>query len=202
MITDTQKEHNFSPENWVELYGDFLYNYAISRVNSSETAFDLVQDTFLAGLSAKGSFEGRSSVKTWLISILKRKIIDYYRKNYRSKEDNILDKNFSEGKEDLPFYSDGEMQGAWRADRTPQDWNIAADKALENDELREIIARCVQALPEKWESVFTLRVIEELASEEVCKELGITASNLWVILHRAKLQLRDCVEKNWLKEGE
>lgn len=199
MSTDTLKKYDSSPEQWAELYGDYLYNYCISRVNSREVALDLVQETFLAGLSARTSFEGRSSVKTWLISILKRKIIDHYRKSYRNKEDAILDKNFSEGGGELPFHSDGEMQGQWKADRVPQDWNISADKAMENEELGSIIKDCITALPEKWGAVFALRVVEELASEDVCKEMGITASNLWVILHRAKLQLRDCVEKNWLK---
>lgn len=199
MSSDSPKEHDSSPEKWAELYGDYLYNYSISRVNSREVALDLVQETFLAGLSARTSFEGRSSVKTWLISILKRKIIDHYRKNYRNKEDAILDKNFSEGGGELPFYGDGEMKGHWKADRVPQDWNISADKALENEELGNIIKDCITALPDKWGAVFALRVVEELASEDVCKEMEITASNLWVILHRAKLQLRDCVEKNWLK---
>lgn len=199
MSSESHKEHDSSPEQWAELYGDYLYNYSISRVNSREVALDLVQETFLAGLSARTSFEGRSSVKTWLISILKRKIIDHYRKNYRNKEDTILDKNFSEGGGELPFYSDGEMKGQWKADRVPQDWNISAEKALENEELGNIIKDCITALPDKWGAVFALRVVEELASEDVCKEMEITASNLWVILHRAKLQLRDCVEKNWLK---
>ena len=102
-------------------------------------------------------------------------------------------------KDDLPFYSEGDMKGYWRADRVPQDWNISSEKALENEELKAIIEQCNSGLSEKYAAVFTLRVIEEITSEEVCKELEITASNLWVILHRAKLQLRDCIENNWLK---
>lgn len=191
-------ENKVSPSKWVELYGDYLFNYAISRVNDQQVALDLVQDTFLGALSALESFEGRSTEKTWLISILKRKIIDYYRKNARSKEDAILDKGFGENKDDLPFYAEGEMQGYWRADRYPQDWNITVDKAIENEELKAIIEKCIAGLPKKYAAVFTLRVIEEISSVEVCKELDITASNLWVILHRAKLQLRDCIENNWL----
>ena len=189
---------NSSPEKWVDQYGDYLYNYAISRVNDSEQAYDLVQDTFLAALGALSSFEGRSSEKTWLISILKRKIIDHYRKTGRKKEHNLLDKDFMEEEESLPFYRDGNHQGHWTDNRAPSDWRISPDSAVENEELKEVLAKCIGLLPDKWESVFALRVVEGMETEEVCKELDISASNLWVILHRAKLQLRECVEKNWI----
>ncbi|MBA7537031.1 hypothetical protein ES705_29297 [subsurface metagenome] len=110
-----------------------------------------------------------------------------------------MDKNFNDGKEDLPFYDTGDMQGSWMIQRVPQDWHLTTGDSLENKELGEIIRKCISVLPEKWAAVFTLRIVEELSSDDVCKELEITASNLWVILHRAKLRLRDCVEKNWLK---
>ena len=152
----------------------------------------------MAALSALKSFEGRSTEKTWLISILKRKIIDHYRKGQRNIEDNLLDKNFQEGRENSRFYSEGENAGFWKAEMMPQEWNKDAHRAIENEELSKILEKCVKGLPEKWAGVFKLRVMEELTSEEVCKEIGITMSNLWVILHRAKLQLRECVEKNWI----
>jgi RNA polymerase sigma-70 factor (ECF subfamily) len=199
MHAEEPKEPVSSPEDWVILYGDYLFNYSVSRVNDKDMAMDLVQETFLAALGARNTFEGRSSERTWLISILKRKVVDHYRKSYRRKEDALQDSHSSQGISGSPFHQEGKMQGHWMAGRVPHDWKITADKALENEELRIIIAKCVAALPEKWNAVFTLRVIEELASEDVCKELGITASNLWVILHRAKLQLRECIEKNWLK---
>lgn len=198
MHEDNNTNQSTSPDKWVDEYGDYLYYYAYSRVNDEQVANDLIQDTFLAALSALSSFEGRSSEKTWLTSILKRKIIDHYRIKSRKKEHNLIDKNSREGKEDLPFYESGDMEGFWRADRLPKDWHISASQSLENEELREIIFKCISVLPEKWASVFTLRIVEELSSEDVCKELEITSSNLWVILHRAKLHLRDCVEKNWL----
>ncbi len=188
-----------SPEKWVELYGDYLYNYAFSRVNDQALAYDLVQDTFLAALTALKLFEGRSTEKTWLISILKRKIIDQYRKNTRNKEDQLIDKNYYEGKESLPFHAEGDMKGHWIESRAPKDWQLSPDSAIENEELKEIIERCISLLPEKWAAVFALRIIEEMETVEVCKELDISSSNLWVIMHRAKLQLRECVEKNWLK---
>ncbi len=199
MFNQNSETNNTTPNQWVELYGDYLFNYAVSRVSNQQVALDLVQDTFLGALSSIQSFEGRSTEKTWLISILKRKIIDHYRKSARSKEELLIDKNFNDEKGDIPFYAEGEMQGYWRADRVPQDWNITADKAIENEELKAIIEQCISILPERFAAVFTLRVIEEITSDEVCKELEITPSNLWVILHRAKLQLRECIENNWLK---
>jgi RNA polymerase sigma-70 factor (ECF subfamily) len=199
MSHQNSENNSAHPAQWVELYGDYLYNYAFSRVNNQQVALDLVQDTFLGALSALASFEGRSTEKTWLISILKRKIIDHYRKSSRSKVDALLDKNFTADKEDLPFYTEGEMKGHWRADRVPQDWNISTEKAIENEELKAIIEKCISLLPKRYAAVFILRIIEEISSDEVCKELEITSSNLWVLLHRAKLQLRDCIEDNWLK---
>ena len=197
-MNSSSENSNTNPTEWVDQYGDYLYNYALSRVNNQATAYDLVQDTFLAALAALKSFEGRSSEKTWLVSILKRKIIDHYRKSQRNIEDNLLDKNFSGGKENGPFNTEGDAAGFWKADRMPQDWKKDAHRVLENEELSQILEKCIKGLPEKWAAVFTLRIMEELSSEEVCKELGITMSNLWVILHRAKLQLSECVEKNWI----
>jgi RNA polymerase sigma-70 factor (ECF subfamily) len=86
----------------------------------------------------------------------------------------------------------------WQQDRMPQDWGLQSDKKLEDEELGTIIRDCIKQLPDKWSAVFSLRVIEEYSTNEVCKELGITPSNLWVILHRARTQLRDCVEKKWI----
>ncbi len=188
------------PENWIKDYGDYLYNYAFVRLNDKDAAIDLVQDTFVAALKAMGAFEGRSSEKTWLFSILKRKIIDHYRKAGRNKELKLVDKNFSNSENsDLPFYGDENvMQGSWKADRVPQDWKMSPDSAVENEELSEILKQCISSLPEKWESVFTLKLIDELSTDQICKEMDITSSNLWVILHRAKLQLRECVSTKWV----
>lgn len=193
-------EHNspqLNPENWAETYGDYLYNYAAVRVNNHEVALDLVQDAFVAALKSAQAFEGRSSEKTWLVSILKRKIIDYYRKASRKREQKIIDKDFSSASSSMPFQADGDMAGHWLESRVPQDWQSAADKAVENEELGAIIEECIGKLPPKWSSVFAMRVIDEYETEEVCKELGISSSNLWVILHRARHQLRDCVESKW-----
>ena len=182
---------SLNPANWIEKHGNYLYNYAISRTHSTQIAEDLVQDTFLSALKAKGSFKGKSSEKTWLIAILKRKIIDYYRQNTRN-----IDSNYSDNP--VPFKTSGRYTGHWIENQAPQEWNI--ENSIENKELLEIIRYCLSQLPPKWSSCFSLKNLEELSNKEICKELAVSESNLWVMLHRARLQLRKCIEINWFKK--
>lgn len=186
------KTSKANPNNWVNLHGDYLYNYAYSRVQSKETAEDLVQETFISGLKSIKSFRGESSELTWLVAILKRKVIDHYRKLSRKKE--TIASQFS-----TPFQDNGDFEGQWILERTPKDWQIKHEDPMRQSEFIFILEMCIAALPEKWRSVFVLKVMEELKSEEVCKEIGCSSSNLWVIIHRARLQLRECIENRWLK---
>ncbi len=190
-------KHTIEPQFWVDRYGDYLYNYAIVRVNDAEKAGDLVQDTFLAGLKAKDNFQGRSAERTWLISILKRKIIDTYRRNATSRESSINE--YQEDISDGDFYrGDDPFKGHWLEGKGPNSHSLMPEGELEQDELRQIIERCISLLPPKLASVFIMKLIDEAGSDEVCKELGITPSNLWVILHRARLKMRECVESKWI----
>lgn len=184
--------NRLTPELWIDTYGDFLYSYGASRVGSKEAAEDLVQDTFVAAWKARESFRGESSELTWLLSILKRKIIDYYRKRSSSKETNLSE--FSK-----PFQGKEGMEGHWIVDRAPHHWQSEADAPLRDEEFQSIMQQCLSLLPDKWRSVFVLKVMEEINSDEICKEIGCTASNLWVILHRARLKLRECIENKWIK---
>lgn len=186
------KTSKANPNNWVNLHGDYLYNYAYSRVQSKETAEDLVQETFISGLKSIKSFRGDSSELTWLVAILKRKVIDHYRKLSRKKE--TVASQFS-----TPFQDNGDFEGQWILERTPKDWQIKHEDPMRQSEFIFILEMCIAALPEKWRSVFVLKVMEEIKSEEVCKEIGCSSSNLWVIIHRARLQLRECLEIRWLK---
>ena len=184
------KKHILNPEKWVPLYADYLFNYTISRINNHDQAKDLVQDTFFAALNAKDNFQGKASERTWLISILKRKIIDYYRKI-----------NSAKGKAEVKmnFYSEGEREGDWIEERVPPDWIAEVEKNIENDELTIALEKCINNLPEKYAMVFRMKTIQQFETEEICKELEITSSNLWVIIHRARTQLRKCMEDNWFK---
>lgn len=186
----TEKKHILNPDKWVNLHADYLFNYTISRVNNHDLSKDLVQETFFAGLKAKDNFQGKASERTWLIAILKRKIIDHYRKM-----------NSTKGKAEVKmnFYSDGEREGEWIEERVPSNWGNETDKNIENEELSNTLEKCINNLPEKYAIVFRMKTIQQFETEEICKELEITSSNLWVIIHRARTQLRKCMEDNWFK---
>ena len=184
------KKHKLNPNNWVDAHADYLFNYAISRVNNYEMAKDLVQETFFTGLKAASNFQGKASERTWLISILKRKIIDYYRKINSAK---------GRAEVKINFYTDGEREGEWIEERVPSRWSNDVEKSLENEELHDTLEKCIDNLPQKYEMVFRMKTIREMDTEEICKELEITSSNLWVIIHRARTQLRKCMEDNWFK---
>ena len=190
-------KHILKPQNWVDEHGNYLYNFAIVRVNDRDKAEDLVQETFLAGLKAKDKFQGKSSERTWLISILKRKIIDTYRKQYSSKVSSMADyeHNISDG----DFYrTEDPFKGHWLEGKGPHSNSLLPEGEIEQDELREVIRLCIKHLPPNLAAAFVMKMIDEADSEEICKELGITSSNLWVMLHRARLKMRSCVENKWL----
>ena len=184
----TNQKHSLDPNNWVKLHADYLFNFTISRINNYDLAKDLVQDTFFAGLKAMENFQGKASERTWLISILKRKIIDHYRKI-----------NSKKGKAEIRinFYEDGEREGEWIEERAPSTWRNDAERSIENNELSATLKNCIARLPEKHKIVFEMKTIQQFDTEEICKELDITSSNLWVIIHRARTQLRKCMEDNW-----
>jgi RNA polymerase sigma-70 factor (TIGR02943 family) len=156
-----------------------------------------VQDTFASAWKARETYLANASEKTWLISILKRKIIDYYRKKSTQNELNIFDKDTSDDFMDHFFASEGQYDGHWSGGSSPRDWKKDFETPIESEEFYKILKGCLGKLPEKWAAVFTLKNMDDLDAEEICKELGITPSNYWVIMHRAKLQLRECMEKNW-----
>lgn len=184
--------HELNPERWVQDHGDYLYNFAYFRVQNKEVSEDIVQETFVSALKAKDSFRGESAELTWLLAILKRKVVDYFRKQSTLKQ-----KAFSDYSS--PFKDDGMFEGHWIADRAPVDWGFNADSGLNNEEFQQILDICLSMLPPKWRSVFILKFMEEISSDEVCKETGCTPSNFWVIIHRARLKLRECIENKWLK---
>jgi len=180
--------HKINPNKWIDLYSDYLFNYTITRVKDRETAQDLVQETFFAGLKSMKNFKGEASERTWLISILKRKIIDHYRK-INSK------KGKAEVRMNLNF--EGENEGDWIEQRVADPFDKTAENNLENTELGLAIHNCISKLPAKQAEVFKMKTLLGYDTETICNELDITASNLWVIIHRARTSLAACMEKNW-----
>ena len=176
-----------NPDKWVDNYADYLYNYTIVRVNDHIVAQDLISETFLAGLKSKKNFKGEASERTWLISILKRKIIDYYRKI-----------NSKKGKAEVHItYRDEDSEGDWLEENAADPFDKTAEDKMENRELGLVILECLDRLPEKQATIFKLKTIENFDTEAICKEYNITPSNLWVIIHRARKSMVECLEKNW-----
>ncbi len=176
-----------NPDQWVEKYADYLYNYTIVRVNDHIVAQDLISETFLAGLRSKKNFKGEATERTWLISILKRKIIDYYRKI-----------NSKKGKAEVHItYRDDDAEGDWLEENAADPFDKTAEDRMENEELGLAILECLDKLNEKQATIFKKKTIENFDTEALCKEYNITPSNLWVIIHRARKSMVECLEKNW-----
>lgn len=186
-------QHATRPEDWVGLYSDYLYSFAFSRLQDPDAARDLVQDTFLSALQKISQFEGRSSEKTWLTAILKNKITDVYRKKASGLK---IDKNVGFTDHDEQDFFDAET-GHWTALHAPRAFGIESFDPLIQKELGDILRQCLQKLPGLWFSVFTMKHVDDEDTNTICTINRITPSNFWVIMHRAKVNLRACVQKNW-----
>jgi RNA polymerase sigma-70 factor, ECF subfamily len=182
---------------WLDEHGNYLYKYAVFRLRDETAAEDCVQETFLAALKAYEKFEGRGSERTWLVGILKHKIIDHFRKLEREAP---IGEDTSEGPEHLEFFERSDQwTGHWDADRAPSDWHATPAELIERADFWNVFNDCLTPLPQRTVSAFTLREVDGLKSEEICEILSISANNLWVMLHRARLHLRNCLEVNWFK---
>ncbi len=182
------------PERWVAEYGDALFGFAAARVRDPAVAQDLVQDTFLAAIKGSGGFAGRSSERSWLFGILRNKLVDHYRRQSREIAMADLEAPFPE--EQGAFCDRGLGKDGWAAEVAPQAWETP-DETLVNKEFHEVFKRCLSRLPSRVAQAFSLREVEALPSEEVCKDLGVSPNNLWVMLHRARMGLRRCLEMHW-----
>lgn len=188
----TESQHILKPETWVKLYSDSLFRFTLTRVGDKETAKDLVQETFLAALRNLDNYKGEISEKNWLYTILKNKIIDHYRK----RSSIVLSELEELFKQTETFFDENDH---WAKNFYPKEWNVDYSAPLESAEFNEILNKCMNKLNELSKIVFSMKYLDEKESDEICKELSISSSNYWVIIHRAKLQLRGCLEKNWIK---
>lgn len=196
-VFDTTAErtvkHQLQPENWVELYADYLYSYAFGRLNDEELARDIVQDTFLSALEKTESFRGDSTERTWLTAIIKYKIIDIYRK--RSSAFAARDEYGTTVNEEE--YFDPDLHH-WKKEHWPAPFGVENHDPLHHKEFISVLQKCLQKLPPLWLSVFRLKHMDDEETDVICRELKISSSNFWVIIHRAKVNLRSCLQKNWV----
>lgn len=178
-------------EQWISHYGDSMYSWAYYKTGSKETAEDLVQDTFLSAFNSFDKYKPESNAKTWLYTILNNKIIDYYRASSTQKTVNqtslqkttLEDENF-------------DSNGMWNKTYKPL-WSNTEEHLLDNPQFLEVLALCIDQLPKKWKNVVLGKYIHHKKGSQICQDLDITSSNLWQMAHRAKLQLRTCLEQNW-----
>ena len=183
------------PARWLDEFGNYLYRYALMRVCDSAIAEDILQETLLAAFSSSQSHAGLSSERTWLVGIMKHKVLDYFRRVGRMTQFQMTpDDGESE------FENAGPWRGHWREDQAPLSWPADAAAALESREFWETFDRCLSQLPPQIAIAFTLREIDGLNANEICEILQITPNNLWVILHRGRLKLRRLLEAEWFQK--
>ena len=173
----------------IQQHRSYLLRYAVLQLRNPEQAEDVVQETLLAALEGRARFAGGSSLKTWLTGILKHKILDAIRR--KSREQPLAPAGDDDHDAvDALFKQDGHWQ------QMPATWGDP-EQALENRKFWEIFELCARLLPERTARLYMLREVMEMTTEEICQEFGITPTNLWVILHRARLVLRECLEIKW-----
>jgi len=189
---DPQPDTGADPRTWFERHGDYLYRFAVARVRRPDAAEDLVQETLLAAWKARDEFDGRATERTWLTAILKRKAVDWLRRRVREQvrlaaptADRFADDLF-------------DRRGEWKT--APGRWDRGAVEPLDREGFWATFHGCLDKLPERLHAVFALRYLDEAAGDAVCRELGLTPSNLWVMLHRARLRMWWCLSKNWFGE--
>ncbi|PLX11411.1 MAG: RNA polymerase subunit sigma [Marinilabiliales bacterium] len=170
----------------VEKYAADLLKRAMYKVSDVEIAKDIVQDTFLAATEKIHNFKGESSPKTWLFSILNFKIIDYYRAKSRQ---NIKASSGSL----LNFFDES---GGWKENKMPQSWE-EHENILNDPDFQHVLRNCLESLPENWAACVRMKYFMGKKGAEICQDLEITSTNLWQMIHRAKLNLRNCIETNW-----
>lgn len=177
------------PTAWLAEHGDVLFRYALAHTHNRAAAEDAVQETLLAALSAYQTFRGGSTERTWLIGILRHKVIDHARK--AAREPRSQDPQAGGD----PATDEFTPSGKWRAG--PRSWGGNPHEAFEKQEFWDVFEKCLGRLPPRTATAYTLREMDELPTEEICELLESSATNLWTLLHRARLWLRKCLEMNW-----
>lgn len=189
-LTDMEEKTEITASDLVHQFGDDLYRFAYSKTKNKEVSEDLVQDTFIVAVTKLTTFRGESTHKTWLISILRNKIADYYRKK---SKDNISDKELDD--QSMSF----DAKGKWNDEAKPFVFEDA-EHLLDNPNFTKVFYDCIEGLPDLWSAVIKMKYIDPKKSKEICKDLNISDTNLWQIVHRSKLKLKDCLGGNWINK--
>jgi len=188
-----QNPENIDSELWVEKYGDMMYRFTLVRVKDQDVAEEVVQSTLIAALQAQKTFQGRSTEKSWLFGILKHKIMDHFR---ATKKFQIYDRAPDDDSD--PYEKAFDQSKHWKI--PVQNWNMDPEKAAQNGQLVDALSHCLDKLSDKYRGIFVMREVDGVSSEEICKKFNIQPTNLWVMLHRARNQLKKCLETQWFNK--
>ena len=171
-----------------------LLAFARLQLRDSAAAEDVVQETLLTAFEKSTTFEGRSEFETWVFGILKFKILDQLRHQKKQGRWQPLDDDLDDDTLDRLF----EANGHWQPNARPNDWG-KPEHVLENQHFWQVFDACMLALPDNIARIFSLRELIGLSTEDICKETGVSETNCWVILHRARLRLRECLDSGWVR---
>lgn len=183
-----------SPEHWLSQHGDYLFRFAMVKLRDEYMAEDAVQETLLAALQGKNNFSGAAAERTWLVGILKHKIVDLIRKKVREPNLENVDEPMEFGQDEVSEAMFDETSH-WAS--PCQDWGDP-DKVLEQKRFWTVLNDCLKRLPPQLAMLYSLREISGMDTESICKDLNISSTNSWVMLHRARLALKQCFEIHWL----
>jgi len=182
-----------NPHAWLDVHGGYLYRYAMSRLHDDELATDMVQETLLAAWRGYQKFAGNSSLRTWFVGILKHKIIDHIRKEIRQRK--LLDQ-IEHDPTSIYFHADGGWHDAPRA------WQHNPEDLCRDRQFANVLERCLRDLPEKQQRVFRMRDMQGEDTATVCQCCEITSTHMHVLLHRARLALRESLHYHWFQSPE
>ncbi len=178
---------------WVRAYTKDMLSWATKRTSNQHIAEDLVQETFLIAAEKYSSFRRESEPKTWLFGILNLKIAEFYRSKKRTHESHVDIDEFS----DLFFSEDGK----WKQSAAPTVWEDVDTHLFDDQLFVEIFEQCLGSLPNTWNQSLTAKFFSEKTTEQICQELGISITNYWQLIHRAKLKMRSCLEQQWFRKN-
>lgn len=181
------------PSAWQKAYYQYLFSFSMNRLKDRQKSEDMVQDTFLKALKKIDQFTGACSERTWLTAILKNNIYDLLRREARILP--LFESEIKENDADDYFLPDG----GWKAEAQPIVWEAPHTDTIEKKELSAVVGKCIKTLPDRWASAVNLKYLEDEDADRICDTLKITSQNFWTIIHRAKLKLRSCMERFWVK---
>jgi len=174
-----------------------MMTFTLSQLNDRQEAEDAVQEALVGAMKNAASFGARSALKTWVFAILRNKIADSLRKKLRNRE---LTNTIGDDENEVSAPDLFKRSGSWKPGEGPANWGDP-EKAFKNEQFWEVFEICLNGLPEAQARVFMMREFVGLESSEICEQLGLGSSNLHVLLHRARLRLRECLENNWFAGG-